>query len=91
MLVKLVEIRDLSGPSQPSISEIYINPSHIISVTEVVPLDNSLTEAKKLGLVDGVRFSKIVLSEGSNVRTLTVIGAPYEVQSKVKKKQILRG
>jgi hypothetical protein len=91
MLVKLVEIKNISNPQPTFLSEIYINPSHIISVTEVSPLEGTINEAKNLGLIQGVKFSKVVMAEGSNIRTIMVVGAPLEVHSKLKKRHILRG
>ena len=92
MLIKLVEVKRGMRGGTASLNEIYINSSHIISVSEDLNAgENLVNETKNLGLVENVRFSKIVLSEGSQTRTLTVVGTPSEVHSKVRKKQILRG
>jgi hypothetical protein len=92
MLIKLVEVtREMRGGTA-SLNEIYINSSHIISVSEdLITNENLINETKSLGLVGNVRFSRIVLSEGSHTRTLTVVGTPSEVHNKVRKRQILRG
>ena len=58
---------------------------------DLIAGENLVNEAKNLGLVENVRFSKVVLSEGSQTRILTVVGTPSEVHNKVRKKQILRG
>ena len=92
MLVKLIEIKRGIRGGTPCLNEIYVNSSHIISVAEDTQAhQNYINEAKTLGLVEGVRFSKLVLSEGNQTRTLTVVGTPLEVHQKVKKRQILRG
>ena len=92
MLVKLIEVRRGIRGGTTSLNEIYVNSAHIISVSEDVVANESLIkEAKNLGLVENVKFSKVVLSEGSQTRTLTVVGTPSEVHGKVRKKQILRG
>ena len=92
MLVKLTEIRRGMRGGTASLNEIYVNSAHIISVSEdTVATESLVNESKKLGLVEGVRFSKIILSEGNQTRSLTVLGAPSEVHNKIRKKQILRG
>ena len=92
MLIKLVEIKRGVRGGTAFLNEIYINSSHIISVSEDNQASQNLVnETKDLGLVDGVCFSKITLSEGSSTRSLTVVGSPSEIHNKVRKKQILRG
>ena len=92
MLIRLVEVKREMRGGTASLNEIYINSAHIISVSEDLVANKSLTnEAKVLGLVENVKFSRIVLSEGSGTRTLTVVGTPSEVHNKVRKRQILRG
>lgn len=92
MLVKLIEIkRGLRGGTS-TLSEIYINSDHIISVADdIVANEGMINEVKDLGLIEGVRFSKIVITEGNQSRAITVVGNPAEVYSKVKKRQVLRG
>ena len=73
MLVKLIEIKRGMRGGTASLSEIFINSSHIISVSEDVIMQETLVnEVKDLGLVSATTFSKVVLSEGNQVRTLTV-------------------
>lgn len=92
MLVSVIEIKRGIGKQPPSIKEIYINSSHIVSVSEEsMAIENLIKESKNLGLVENVQFSKIVLTEGSMTRSITVIGSPQQIYSKIKKKQILRG
>ncbi len=92
MLVKLVEVKRGMRGGSASLNEIYINSAHIISVSEdLVASESLINEAKSLGLVENVKFSRVVLSEGNHTRTLTVVGTPSEVHSKVRKRQVLRG
>tara|TARA_R110001583_G_scaffold23235_1_gene86085 strand:+ start:13191 stop:13469 length:279 start_codon:yes stop_codon:yes gene_type:complete len=92
MLIKLVEVKRGMRGGTASLNEIYINSSHIISVSEdFITGETLVNEAKNLGLVENVRFSKVVLSEGNQTRILTVVGTPSEVHNKVRKRQILRG
>lgn len=92
MLVRLIEVvRGIRGGTA-SLSEIYINSAHIVSVAEDIIANESLiNEVKSLGLIEGIRFSKLIISEGNQPRTITVVGGPTEVYSKIKKKQVLRG
>jgi len=92
MLIKLIEVKRGMRGGTASLNEIYVNSSHIISVSEDAVANESLMhEAKTLGLVENVRFSKIVISEGNTTRILTVVGTPSEVHNKVRKRQVLRG
>ena len=92
MLVKLIEVQRGMRGGSATLNEIYVNSSHIISVSEDLAANESLiNEAKSLGLVESVRFSRVVISEGNHTRTLTVVGTPSEVHNKVRKRQVLRG
>ena len=92
MLVKLIEVvRGIRGGSS-TLNEIYVNSSHIISVSEdLMARERLISETTQLGLVEGVRFSKVVIMEGTHSRSLTIVGTPAEVHHKVKKRQVLRG
>ena len=92
MLVKLIEVtRGLRGGTA-SLSEIYINSAHIVSVSDDTVANESLiNEVKSLGLVESVRFSRVTIVEGNRSRVLTIVGTPSEVHSKIRKRQVLRG
>ena len=88
MLVKLIEVtRDIGGVDR--LSEVFVNPAHIISVNEDTSNHPLLKE--NLGLSEDVRFSLLFLSEGTGSRRMKVIGTPTEISNKVKKRQVLRG
>ena len=88
MLIKLIELtRDMDGSNR--LSEVYVNSSHIISVSEDVSIGSVLKE--NLGIEYAVRFSFLHISEGSRSRRLTVVGSPSEINNKIKKIQVLRG
>ena len=92
MLIKLIEVKRGMRGGSASLSEIYLNPSHIVSVTDDrISNEGLVNEAKTLGLLEGVSFSKVVILEGSHTRSLTIVGTPVEVYWKIKAKQILRG
>jgi len=89
MLVKFIAIEK---NDRATIREIYVNPRHIISVTEVSSYSEPLiNEAKELGLTDAIQFSRLTLQEGNVSRAITVVGRPWEINQKINKKQILRG
>lgn len=92
MLVKLIEVKRGMRGGTTSLSEVYINSSHIISISEDLIANESLVkEAKDLGLLENAKFSKVVLSEGNQTRTLTIVGRPADLHHKIRKRQILRG
>tara|TARA_Y100000034_G_scaffold98296_1_gene120321 strand:- start:21 stop:299 length:279 start_codon:yes stop_codon:yes gene_type:complete len=92
MLIKLVEVKRGMRGGSASLGEIYINSSHIVSVSQdLITSESLINESSSLGLVSGVEFSKIIITEGSQSRAITVVGSPAEIYSKVKKRQILRG
>ena len=92
MLIKLVEVKRGMRGGSASLSEIYINPAHIVSVSEdLVANESMISEAIAMGLVKDVKFSKVIITEGNQSKTLTVVGTPHEVYGKIKKKQVLRG
>ena len=94
MLIKLIEIQRGSKFSGYSarLKEIYINPQHIISVSEEIESNEKLiSEATSLGLSNKVSFSKVTIQDGTLSRSLTVVGTPSEIYKKLKNKQILRG
>jgi hypothetical protein len=88
MLIKLIEItRDPTGVS--GLKEIYVNSSHIISISEELSEQPLIKES--LGLSEDIALSSVLLSEGQSARRATVIGSPSEINSKVKRRQVLRG
>ena len=92
MLIKLVEVQRSIRGGTASLNEIYVNSAHIISVSEDRSASERLiNETQNLGLVEGVRFSKVIISEGNQTRSLTIVGTPSEVHNKIRKKQVLRG
>ena len=75
MLIKLVEVQRSIRGGTASLNEIYVNSAHIISVSEDRSASERLiNETQNLGLVEGVRFSKVIISEGNQTRSLTIVG-----------------
>jgi hypothetical protein len=91
MLIKLINI-ERSKDGQSSLREVYVNTSHITSVSEIPSGDESvLVEKQLLGFMKEVSFSQVVILEGGRSRFLTVVGTPTEIYQKINKKQILKG
>lgn len=92
MLVKLLEIQRGMRGGMAAAQEVYLNPSHIISVTSDSAANESLLrESEHLGLPSGTSFSRITLQEGNSPRIIVVVGSPSEVYQKIKTKQVLKG
>ena len=88
MLIKLIEVKK-EAEGIAHLSEIFVNSTHIISVSEESFAHELIKE--NLGLADNVVFSSVLLSEGYRTRKVTVVGTPAEINTKVKRKQVLRG
>tara|TARA_Y100001963_G_C6781357_1_gene450079 strand:+ start:519 stop:797 length:279 start_codon:yes stop_codon:yes gene_type:complete len=92
MLIKLIAVEQQMRGGTASLSEVYLNPQHIISVTHDSRANEMLiSEATRLGLDPNVSFSRVTVHEGNNPKVLTIVGTPAEIYQRVKKKQILRG
>lgn len=92
MLVKLIELQRSMRGGTASLRELYVNPDHIVSVCDDTIANQTLmNEARDLGLVEGVQFSKVVIAEGNFAKTITIVGSPPEIYKKIRKKQVLRG
>ncbi len=94
MLVKFIEVDTTPSDGRHSVrlKETYINPQHIISVSEDFSLSSTLiSETRELGLNENVSFSTLLISEGNNPRLIVVVGTPSQVHHKINKKQVLKG
>mgnify|MGYP003155523361 CR=1 FL=1 len=87
-MIELVQIRKL-GDESFQLSTIYINPQHIVSLSEDRIYKNYLTEGKiKIGLNRGTVFTKVKVHEGNTTSDVIVVGDPSTVQSKLFKKSL---
>jgi len=98
MLIKLVEVR----PVMPSatnkttnqkyfLSEVYINPSHIVCMREDVTLKNKLgTTDLPEGLDERQGFTKLNLERGQSGVDITVVGSLEIVKNKIDNIILLR-
>ena len=92
MLVELTKVEMLEG--SPTISRIYINPDHVMSLVEDNLAYNDLKEGLiKAGVHEQFSVSKmIVYSGGTTTETIMVMGDPRRIKEKLNgNKQVLRG
>ena len=92
MLISLVEIKKDTHDDY-SLSNVYINPLHIVFICEERSYKVALLENKmNLGLDKNIEFTKIKLSEAAMHQEMIVIGSPSSIQSKMhtQKKILLR-
>ena len=91
-LVELIQVKRFRG--RLSLNKIYLNPSHIVFISENSSYRNSLNEIKDLGLVPQTNFSTIRLNDNGTFSEIDVVGDPMMIESKIftkKKQNILRG
>ena len=66
------------------IQNIYLNPEHIIFMSEDVPFKQDLIEGKiNLGLDENISFTKIKINENSGFSEIVVVGSPDIVENKI--------
>ncbi len=92
-MIKLVQISNKNDNF--ALSRIYVNPSHIIYMTEDKTMkENLVTNKINLDLDPNIDFTKIKLNDKGIYSEIIVIGTPELIESKmvsVKTKHILRG
>ncbi len=93
-MIKLVQIVKNSY-SEYELHSVYLNPSHIVFMSEDSSMKRQLTEGRiNLPLDKHAEFTVIKLNEDSRLSTMTVIGSPDLIETKIStkiKKQLLRG
>ena len=84
-MIKLVQITR-EGPSAYRLHNIYLNPKHIIFMSEHAAYKHDLMEGKmNLNIDKKASFTKIKISENSGFSEITVVGDPSTVESKIYK------
>jgi len=92
ILVELIQVIDNQG--RYGLSKIYLNPKHIVFISENSKMRNLIKESTNLGLDPKTTFSTIRINEGGISREISVVGDPSMVESKIflkKRQNILRG
>ena len=93
MLVNLVELKKASG--RYFLSKIYLNPKHIVYISENNNIKKALNESKyDLGLVPETTFSTIRINDNGALSEINVVGDPEMIENKIfskKRQNILRG
>tara|TARA_R110002110_G_C13367977_1_gene710042 strand:- start:43 stop:327 length:285 start_codon:yes stop_codon:yes gene_type:complete len=94
MLIELTEIK-YNYQNKYRLSSIFINPLHIVSLTEDMKMKKNLSEGKiDLDLSDHAEFTKITLNESRTFNEMVVVGSPHSIHEKIydsKKRMLLRG
>jgi len=93
MLIELIEIK-FSYENKYKLSTVFINPLHIVSMSEDNKTRRDLIEGRiNLDISESATFTKIILNESRSFNEMVVVGPPQEVYQKVynsKKKMLLR-
>ena len=91
MLIELVSLkRNVNGSF--GVAKILLNPNHIVFIAEDTEAKRLLAEGKlDIGLNRNAEFSKVRVNYNGDSSEITVFGSPTQIQSKISKKQILRG
>jgi hypothetical protein len=92
-MVKLTQIKKDSF-NMYRIASIYVNPKHIVFMSEESQMRQELVEGKiDLGLDKNITFTKIKINESANFSEIIVVGTPEMIESKINTstKKLLRG
>ena len=93
-MIKLVQIKKNSY-GQYNLTQVYVNPSHIIFMTENSELRSLLKEGKiDLKLEKSLSFTKIKINENNSTIEINVVGTPESIEDKMfnnSTRRILRG
>ena len=92
-MVKLVQIRK-HNHTDYRIQNIYLNPEHIIFMSEHHVFKQDLIEGKiKLAIDKSASFTKIKVNENSGFSEIVVIGSPDIIEEKIhsNSKRLLKG
>ena len=92
-MVKLTQIKKDTANTY-TLCSIYINPKHIVFMSEETSLKSHLVEGKiNLGLDKNITFTKVKINEAAHFSEIIVVGTPEMIESKINTstKKILRG
>ena len=76
------------------LNKVYVNPDHMVSITESVKHNDLLREGKiDLSFNSGVTFSKIKMNPTTGFDEFIVVGSPSSIMEKMNRntKQLLKG
>ena len=95
MLTKLTEVVKLNYQpgKQYTLREIYVNPASITMITTETQVKSHLIEGLlPEGLDERTEFSRITINTGTHHPSLTVVGSPEVIESKIhRSRQLLKG
>ena len=90
-MIRLVEV--VKQFNQYDLREVFVNPTHVVSLREDNHTKQLLGEGKLPdGLDDRQSFTRLVLDKGTVGLELTIVGNPSAIESKLKgDKRVLNG
>ena len=92
-MVKLTQIVKDSANTY-TLTSIYVNPKHIVFLSEDRSLKRRLVEGQiNLGLDKNITFTRVKINESAHFSEIVVVGTPEMIESKIfsSKRKILRG
>lgn len=93
-MIKLIQITK-STFSEYSLKSIYLNPEHIVFMSEHDSMKRDLIEGKiNIGLDKNAVFTKIKFNEGDHLSEIAVVGDPASIENKIvssQRKKLLKG
>lgn len=92
-MVKLTQIVKDSANTY-TLTSIYVNPKHIVFLSEDRNLKRRLVEGQiNLGLDKNITFTRVKINESAHFSEIVVVGTPEMIESKIfsSKRKILRG
>ncbi len=93
LLIELIQVSK-DGKGGFHLGKIYLNPQHIVSISEDRQTKSLINESANHGLAPETEFSVIRMHDSGFNRQISVIGDPQMIESKIFRKQrksILRG
>ena len=96
MLVKMTQIiNDTYDDSKAVLKTVYVNPDHMIKITEDLYMKTVNTTKGPIleGLDTNHSFSRLSINSGAQSHSITVIGSPESIMSTLKKnaRQLIKG
>ena len=81
-MIRLVQI--VNRYTKYFLKDIYLNPKHIVYMSESLHEREKLLEGKmNLNIDKSARFTKIKINENSSITEIVVVGEPSYVESKI--------
>ena len=91
----MIELITISQANQMwYLNKVYVNPNHVVMITNAETFDNMLKEGKiDLALDKNISFSEVKMNPVTGYDKFIVVGSPSVIMEKMNKntKQLLKG